>query len=306
MHPTRLPIFVFLMLLTGAPAFSQAPENADRADAAYQAEDWEAAAEAYSAIAAEVPDNGRAWYRLGVARRYLEEYEAAEQAFQRASEAGVPQPFVNFEMAKLHAQQGDDDAALKALESAAKAGFSNLQALETSPQLERFSDGERFAALLEHVKRNAMPCEYETSYREFDFWIGRWDVADASGATQGQNVISKEENGCVLIEKWKGAGGSTGMSMNFYDPGKGKWVQQWVSANGGFIYMEGGIEDGSMVLVGTINWPGQAEPDLPFRGTWTLLDDGRVRQFFEQSNDGGDTWIPWFEGFYSRANADSG
>jgi hypothetical protein len=39
---------------------------------------------------------------------------------------------------------------------------------------------------------------------------------------------------------------------------------------------------------------------VPFRGLWTPLPDGRVRQFFEQSNDGGETWVPWFEGFYTR------
>jgi len=30
------------------------------------------------------------------------------------------------------------------------------------------------------------------------------------------------------------------------------------------------------------------------------LPDGRVRQFFEQSTDGGETWTTWFEGFYTR------
>jgi len=40
-----------------------------------------------------------------------------------------------------------------------------------------------------------------------------------------------------------------------------------------------------------------------FRGTWTLLADGRVRQFFEESPDGGKTWNPWFEGFYTRREA---
>jgi len=38
----------------------------------------------------------------------------------------------------------------------------------------------------------------------------------------------------------------------------------------------------------------------PFRALFTLLPDGRVRQYFEQSNDDGATWVPWFEGFYTR------
>jgi len=30
------------------------------------------------------------------------------------------------------------------------------------------------------------------------------------------------------------------------------------------------------------------------------MEDGRVRQFFEQSNDAGKTWSNWFERFYTR------
>lgn len=155
----------------------------------------------------------------------------------------------------------------------------------------------------EQAKRDAMPCEYAPEHREFDFWIGEWNVADANGTPQGENSITKQESGCVLIEKWTSLGGSGGMSMNFYDPGKQQWVQQWVSANGGFINIAGGLKNGSMVLAGTINGPGQPD-DLPFRGTWTPLEDGRVRQFFEQSNDGGESWAPWFEGFYVRKVAE--
>jgi hypothetical protein len=34
------------------------------------------------------------------------------------------------------------------------------------------------------------------------------------------------------------------------------------------------------------------------------MPDGRVRQYFEQSNDDGATWEPWFEGFYTRKQSD--
>ena len=38
----------------------------------------------------------------------------------------------------------------------------------------------------------------------------------------------------------------------------------------------------------------------PCRASWTLLDDGRVRQFWEQSKDEGETWYIWFDGYYTR------
>ncbi|NOX67908.1 MAG: hypothetical protein GXP15_01860 [Gammaproteobacteria bacterium] len=38
----------------------------------------------------------------------------------------------------------------------------------------------------------------------------------------------------------------------------------------------------------------------PGRGVWTLPADGRIGQFFGQTNDGGKNWVPWFEEFYTR------
>jgi hypothetical protein len=146
--------------------------------------------------------------------------------------------------------------------------------------------------------RKARPCEYDERYRAFDFWIGHWEVANAQGQVAGTNLIEKAEQGCLLLERWTGRSGGTGTSMNFYDPAIDKWVQVWVSAGGVVINIEGGLEDGSMVLVGTL--VARDGTATPFRGTWTPLPDGRVRQFFEQSTDDGKTWTPWFDGYYTR------
>jgi len=286
-------------MLVAAFAHAQTAPDTSAADAAWQAKDWPAAAEGYAAAAEAAPANGRNWYRLAVAYRHLGKHAEAAEALKQAGQAGVPAFLTGYELARSHALRGDQGAALAALEAAADAGLVDVQGLEADADFDDLREDRRFAAVIEKVKRNAMPCEFAPEHREFDFWIGEWHVADANGTPQGENSISKEENGCVLVEKWTGGGGSTGMSMNFYDPGRQKWVQQWVSGNGGFIDIEGGIENGSMVLTGTIR-DLRSDDTLPFRGTWTPLEDGRVRQFFEQSSDDGETWAPWFEGFYSR------
>ena len=72
------------------------------------------------------------------------------------------------------------------------------------------------------------PCQ-EDVYGDFDFWLGTWDVTTPAGQTAGVNVISELENGCLLLEEWTSAGGGTGQSYNFYDPGLKKWRQIWVS-----------------------------------------------------------------------------
>jgi len=148
------------------------------------------------------------------------------------------------------------------------------------------------------------PCETDARHSQFDFWVGQWDVFIADGRQVGTNTISKTESDCLLVEKWTSVRNNTGTSINYFDPLAEKWVQVWVSADRTIIDIRGGLQDGSMLLEGTI-----IDTDNPagaaFRGTWTLLDDGRVRQFFELSTDEGETWAAWFEGFYVRRNESS-
>jgi len=147
------------------------------------------------------------------------------------------------------------------------------------------------------------PCEQDERFRDFDFWVGEWDVRDSEGTLVGENSITREERGCVLLENWQGASGSSGMSINYLDKITDEWVQIWHAAGGYQIDIRGGLADNGMLLRGTIHYIGTGQT-APFRGLWTPLPDGRVRQFFEQSNDDGATWEPWFEGFYTRKSAD--
>lgn len=103
----------------------------------------------------------------------------------------------------------------------------------------------------------------------------------------------------MLLESWKSIRGTSGTSINYYDPGRKKWYQHWVGDSGDIIHISGNLIDGSMVLTGVIYYI-KENKRYDFRGKWTPLEDGRVRQFFEQADDSGENWSPWFEGFYTR------
>lgn len=147
------------------------------------------------------------------------------------------------------------------------------------------------------------PCAEHPRFADFDFWIGEWDVHTADGTLAGHNSIVRAERGCLLVEDWSGASGGSGMSINYFDAASNEWVQVWNAAGGTQIDIRGGLTDDGMLLVGRIHYLANSTT-ANFRGLWTLLDDGRVRQFFEQSDDGGETWKPWFEGFYTRTQAE--
>jgi hypothetical protein len=142
------------------------------------------------------------------------------------------------------------------------------------------------------------PCDHEPVYRAFDFWIGTWDVFLASGPQAGTNRITRSENGCLLLEQWASVQGGTGSSMNYVDPTDGRWRQVWVDGGGHVLYLAGGLANGAMRLSGELIDAAGKRSRL--RGTWTPLEDGRVRQFFEQSLDEGVTWAPWFDGYYQK------
>lgn len=145
----------------------------------------------------------------------------------------------------------------------------------------------------------------EPPYRAFDFWLGEWDVTDnVTGNLAGSNSIRRLEDGCLLLESWTGAGGSTGTCVNYYNPEQGQWRQLWVSAGRYSIDIVGGMVGESMRLTGTI-YPFDGS-SARFRGTWTPGDDGSVRQFFEQYNEDTERWDVWFDGRYvARDNQDN-
>ena len=292
-HPCFVAIAASLLL--GGPVLADTAADAARA---YAESDWPAAAAAYAQLVEENPADGRSTYRLAVSLRHLGRIDEAGERLSAARSAGVPAQFIEPERARLQLARGDSAAAIAALAAAADAGFSNAASIESDPHFAPIVDEPGFAAALDQVRRNGAPCEYDPRFSEFDFWVGRWAVRDRAGNPQGENRIEKAERGCVLVERWSGTTGGTGISMNYFDPAAGQWVQVWVSPTLQ-IDIRGGLEDGAMRLLGTVFYL-HNDQRLPFRGTWTPQPDGVVRQHFEQSTDDGETWATWFDGYYPR------
>lgn len=135
-------------------------------------------------------------------------------------------------------------------------------------------------------------------YRQFDFWIGAWNVTNPAGMKVGESSITKEESGCLVVEHWIGSRGVGGQSYNFYDPASRKWRQVWVAPSEQTDY-SGALNDrGEMVLEGVSQLAGGATQRS--RGTWTANPDGTVRQRFEDWDPKKKAWSESFNGLYTR------
>lgn len=116
-------------------------------------------------------------------------------------------------------------------------------------------------------------------HRQFDFWLGEWNVFNPDEVQVGTNVVTSELDGCVVTESWMGAGGIPGRSINTFDAETGQWHQMWTSANfRQHLRMAGGIDErGRMVLEGRRDAVQQGIT-LINEFIWTVLGPDRVRQ----------------------------
>ena len=137
----------------------------------------------------------------------------------------------------------------------------------------------------------------DEAHRQFDFWIGHWDVSAPSGKPLGENRITAAPDGCSLYEAWQGRGGVIGHSLNRYDPAAGRWRQRWIDNRGGQLDLSGGRQGAAMVLEGL---DGEGGAPKRQRITWTPQPDGSVRQLWETSDDDGRSWQTAFDGRYVR------
>ncbi len=134
-------------------------------------------------------------------------------------------------------------------------------------------------------------------HRQFDFWLGEWNVHTPDGKLAGTNSITREYDGCVLHERYLTGRGYSGESLNIYDAARKRWHQTWVDTSGTLLLLEGGLRDGSMVLEGqTTGADGVA---TRHRISWTPNPDGSVRQHWETAAADGE-WQTAFDGIYTR------
>ena len=137
------------------------------------------------------------------------------------------------------------------------------------------------------------------NHRQFDFWLGEWEVMNSEGNKVGENSISKMEGDCILVEKWQGAQGLNGTSHNYYDPSDKSWNQLWLDNRGGILKLKGALESGQMVMRSALAEDTEGNSSYN-QISWRLNDDGTVTQLWELYNDEGKLIRQLFLGIYHK------
>ena len=134
--------------------------------------------------------------------------------------------------------------------------------------------------------------------RQFDFWIGEWDVAWGDDR-HGANNITAVLDDAVILENFNGQPGTplVGMSVSVYNQALGKWQQTWVDNQGGYLDFVGEFNDGRMILQRHATIEGQA---VMQRMVWYNIAPDELDWNWERSDDQGRTWNTLWHIHYTR------
>jgi hypothetical protein len=288
------------LLAGGGAAWAQQTAAMAAAGELLNASKWEEAAAAYRAITAAEPKNGSAWQNLGECLLQLHKDQEAVAAFEQAIAAGFRPALNEVNVARAYGDAKDRGKALAELQKVIDAGNGGRMrpVVLSSTEFAQWKDDAEFQKLVEKMA----PCR-SAEYRQFDFWVGDWDVRTPNGPSVGHNLVTLEQEGCLVVEHWTASsGGQTGTSFNYYDVRDKKWHQLYLdnSGNAGaFPAMAGNLVDGKMVLV-TDEKQGPVS-----RWTWYVAGPEKVRQMAEQSSDGQKTWNIVWDSVYVKAGEEA-
>ncbi len=292
-------VFLILGLSTlahGQSASAVTPEMRSEANGFYQASDWTQAAAAYEAIVALEPKNPNANYRLGLSLLNLNKNGEAQKHLEVAFTTS-PNAVFALALARAYARTGNSSRALETLEKSTTLGGIAPETLSAEKDFAAWKDDASFKELVRKSDIAVNPCKASPEFRQFDFWIGEWDVKNPQGVPSGSSSVQLILGQCIIFENWSGGGGTNGKSFNIYDSNDKKWHQTWVDDKGTFTHYIGGLVDGKMVVVADTIISGKK---TLAKMTFSKLPNGDVRQFGENSTDEGKTWVTAFDLIYSR------
>jgi hypothetical protein len=152
--------------------------------------------------------------------------------------------------------------------------------------------------------RAQLPCS-KPQFRQFDFWVGEWEAFATNGNKAGESKISVLLDSCVILEEWTSAGAQQGLiyagkSFNSYNSATKQWQQTWTDNTGNTTeFLRGEGSEGKIIYYAD-KVGGPNGKSFMRRLTFTKLNNDKVRQLGERSDDNGKTWTTEYDLEYRR------
>ena len=134
-----------------------------------------------------------------------------------------------------------------------------------------------------------------TEDRQFDFWVGEWDVMGTGHrALVAESTITLADEDCIVLENWRPFSSGPAHSISVYDHANHHWRQYYAGAGVAPTEYTGAL-DAAGVLRFDIDG---ASPRK--RMNYQRIDANTVRQWGEQYDDSARVWTTTWDLTYRR------
>ncbi len=272
------------------------PSLQERAEAAYDKQDWLGAAELYEGVIEEEPENGIAWFRRAFAMHTLGLTREAIPIHQQAAQFPRFRVVALYNLACAFALEGETDQAFEALRQSIDAGWRDARHMKRDRDLISLQNNPEFTTIIERIE------EIRSITQLLSFWIGNWRISDDQGQELGSGSITFDDQRAQFVQRWMDSKGQLGYSVTYYNDLDHQWYQKFTDTDKNTYIMTGTFEGTSLVLQGERTTDTQADrhDDFELRTAVRPLKKDRVRQLVEFSDDGGVTWRPLIDFYFSR------
>ena len=243
---------------------------------------------------ASTPTTAQGWFDRGVQMFDAGSFIVAIDAFTKARDAGYgAPPQVNLRIARAQVRAGDIEGAFKTLTALTGTGFGQVETLLAEHDFLPLRSDKRWAEIVDATRSNQRLCEKDPVFRQFDYWLGEWDV-EVAGKRVARSSIQLILSDCVIFENyWRLDNTYSGKSFSMWDSTRKQWEQNYVDSSGSSSHWLGALENDRLVFY---DRTGKAVQ----RMTYTNEGPDRVRQTIDVSTDGEKTWNSGFNGLYVR------
>jgi hypothetical protein len=301
--------YFFYLLMTStvisatSVAQSGVKKNFAYADSLFTARDFNQSGVIYKSLISDTSHDALHLNRLAYTELMSKNYKSAESHLNRALASNPSPPLkasIYSRLARVKAVQDNSKETIVLLDSAVANGYFSFPELDTLSDFKSVRSNAAFMEVRNRLYNSLYPCYQDKRAREFDFWIGEWDVyVTGTNSYAGNSVIQQISGGCAILENWKSAM-SEGKSLNFIDDSTHKWKQVWVGSypNGKQDFFNGEYKDSVMRFTfTTLDAQGHT-----LQGRFSFFNQGpnQVRQLNETSPDEGKTWNVSYDFTYKR------
>lgn len=253
--------------------------------------------EAVTALEAYVeanPESAQGHFLLGFAVHGTGDYARAAELHRKAAKYPAFQATALYNLACAESRLGSHERAMEALRKAHAAGFNNNAQVQSDADLAELRATEAFRSFWGERGGGSPPAPlvFPEAKRWFDFMVGEWDIT-SGGVPTGSATVEWDLQSQTLVDRRPGQSTSY---LTFIER-EALWRQTWMSVRGHHDLLEGGMEDGRLVMHQPLL---RDQPGRIGRSIFTDIGPDQFRTHWEVSVDEGATWARQFSSLHTR------